>query len=83
MKIFIIHEISMVSSLNLMYIHLRLDEIFGGDRWFAGKAILFVGNVLKLPPVNRSPVFQSIPNKVLSSRIGCIGSVNIWRNAVA
>ena len=30
-KLFIIDEISMVSSLNLAYMHLRLEELFGGD----------------------------------------------------
>ena len=29
-KLIIIDEISMVSSLNLVYIHLRLDELLGG-----------------------------------------------------
>ncbi len=29
---FIIDKVSMVSSLNLTYIHLRLDEIYGGGR---------------------------------------------------
>ena len=28
-KIFIIDEVSMVSSLNLAYIHMRLEELFG------------------------------------------------------
>ena len=35
-KVFIIDEISMVSSLNLAYIYLRLEEIFGADEWFGG-----------------------------------------------
>ena len=30
-KVFIIDEVSMVSSLNLAYVHLRLEEIFGGE----------------------------------------------------
>ena len=33
-KIFIIDEVSMVSSLNLAYIHMRLEELFGGGEWF-------------------------------------------------
>ena len=36
-KVFIIDKESMVSSENLAYIHLRLEEKFGGDCWFAGK----------------------------------------------
>ncbi len=48
-KVFIIDEVSMVSSLNLTYIHLRLDEIYGGAEWFGGKTMLFVGDILQLP----------------------------------
>ena len=33
-KLFVIDEVSMVSSLNLAYIHLRLEELFGGNEWF-------------------------------------------------
>ena len=58
-KVFIIDEVSMVSSLNLAYIHLRLIgdiKNFGGDSWFAGKAMIFVGDILQLPPVNGTPV---------------------------
>ena len=33
-KLFIIDEISMVSSLNLAYIHMQLEELFGGGEWF-------------------------------------------------
>ena len=36
LRLVIIDEISMVSSLNLAYIHLRLDEIFAKDEWFGG-----------------------------------------------
>ena len=81
-KVFIIDEISMVSSLNLAYIHLRLEEIFGADEWFGGKTMLLVRDILQLPPVNGTPVFQQVPNKVISLRLGSIGSVNIWKKAV-
>ena len=33
-KVFIIDEVSMVSSLNLTYMHLRLEELFGSNDWF-------------------------------------------------
>ena len=52
LKLLIIDEVSMVSSLNLAYIHLRLDEIFARDEWFGGV------NVLQLPPVNGAAVFE-------------------------
>ena len=78
----IIDEISMVSSLNLAYIHPRLEEICGADEWFGGKTMLFVGDILQLPPVNGTPVFQQVPNKVIFLRLGSIGLVNIWKEAV-
>ena len=81
-KVFIIDEVSMVSSLNLAYIHLRLEEIFGGDSWFAGKAMIFVGDILQLPPVNDTPVFSNVPSKVMALRVGCMYSVNIWKETV-
>ena len=34
LKLIIIDEVSMLSSLCLAYIHLRLKEVFGSDQWF-------------------------------------------------
>ena len=51
LKLLIIDEVSMLSSLNLAYIHLRLEEVFGGDTWFGSVNVLFVGDLLQLPPV--------------------------------
>ena len=33
MKLIIVDEISMVSSLTLAYMHLRQKELFGGEEW--------------------------------------------------
>ena len=52
----IIDEVSMVSSLTLAYIHMRLEEIFGGEEWFRSTNMLFVGDILQLPPVNATRV---------------------------
>ena len=62
-KLIIIDEISMVSSLNLAYIHLRLKELFGGDELFGSRNMLFVGDILLLQPVSGSAVFEIIPKK--------------------
>ena len=35
LKLIIIDQVSMPSSLCLAYIHLRLEEMFGSDLWFA------------------------------------------------
>lgn len=76
-KMFIIDEVSMVSSLNLAYIHLRLEELFGGNEWFGGRNILFVGDLLQLPPVSGNPVYERVSSRSLSNKLGCAATVNI------
>ena len=82
-KIIIVDEVSMVSSLNFAYMHLRLEELFGNQDWFSSKNMLFVGDLLQLQPVNGHPVFEKIPQKSLQYKLGCATSVNIWRDAIA
>ena len=82
LRVLIIDEVSMVSNLNLAYIHLRLDEIFARDQWFGGVNVLFVGDILQLPPVNGASVFERITNKSLATKLGCMTSVNIWQDTV-
>ncbi|KAL5457558.1 hypothetical protein EMCRGX_G034829 [Ephydatia muelleri] len=81
-KLIIIDEVSMLSSLTLAYIHLRLDELFGSDQWFGSMNVLFFGDLLQLPPVNGSMVFQNISNKFIAARLGCVTAVNIWRESI-
>ena len=59
LKVLIIDEISMVSSLNLAYINMRLEELFGSSDWFRRRNVVFVGDLLQLQPVNGSPVAQT------------------------
>ena len=84
LKLIIIDETSMLSSLNLAYIHLRLEELFGGagDDYFWSMNMLFVGDILQLPPVIGSPVFSKMCNKLIASRMGSIASVNIWKETI-
>ena len=82
LRVLIIDEVSMVSNLNLAYIHLRLDEIFAREQWFGGANVLFVGDILQLPPVNGAPVFEKVSNKSVALRLGCMTSVNIWQETV-
>ena len=77
LKLLIVDEVSMVSSLNLAYIHLRLDEIFARDKWFGGVNVLFVGDILQLPPVNGAPVYECISNNSITTKLGCLTSVNL------
>ena len=78
----VLYEISMVSSLNLSYMHLRLEELFGGNECFGSRNVLFVGDLLQLQPVSGTPVFEKISNKSLLFQLGCATSVNIWRDSV-
>ena len=77
-KVVVIDEVSMVSSLTLTYIHMRLEEIFGGEEWFGPTNMLFVGNILQLLPVNGQPVFEQIVTSSLTHKLGCTTAVNIW-----
>ena len=43
----------------------------------------FVGDLLQLPPVNSLPVFCKLGNNTIASRLGCIASLNIWKDCVA
>ena len=43
---------------------------------------MFVGDLLQLQPVNGSPVFETITKKSLCLKIGCVTSVNIWKDSV-
>ena len=82
LKLLIIDEVSMLSSLNLAYIHLRFEEVFGGDTWFGSVNVLFVGDLLQLPPVNGRPVFEKVVRKAILAKLGCMMSVNIWQETV-
>ena len=82
LKLFIIDEISMVSSLNLAYMHMRLEELFGEGEWFGSRNMMFVGDLLQLPPVSGSPVFEKISAKALLFQLGCATSLNIWKEWV-
>jgi len=92
-KLVIIDEVSMVSNLTLAYIHLRIDEFFGGVHahqrcwgsdydWFGAVNMLFVGDLLQLPPVNGLPVFCKLKNEVIATKIGSIAAPNIWMDCV-
>ena len=44
--------------------------------------MLFVGDILQLSPVTRSPVFLKLCNNLIASRMGSIASVNIWKETI-
>ena len=54
-----IDEISMVSNVTLLYIHLQHTEIFQTqeveDGWFGNRNMLLLGDLLQVPPVLEDP----------------------------
>lgn len=77
----IIDEISMVSNITLMYVNLRLAEIFNtGDcdnGWFGKKHILLFGYLLQLP-VHEEPSFIELSAPKIEKYIGAMGFANLW-----
>ena len=54
--------------------------MFGRD--LGGVNVLFVGDILQLPPIHGAPVVDRIDNKSVASKLGCMTSVNIWQDTV-
>jgi len=79
--LFVIDEVSMISNLILMYIHLRLSEIFATndceDGWFGRKHILLFGDLLQLPPVREEPVFVQLSKDKIYTCVG-LTTINLW-----
>lgn len=67
----ILDEVSMISNITLLYIHLRLTEIFGTgeseDGYFGKIHILLLGDLLQLPPVHEDFAFNALNNEKLCS----------------
>ena len=66
LKVIIIDEVSMVGAGTLQNIHKRLVEIFETDIPFAGRSVLFVGDLNQLRPVMDSPIFEAPRGRDLS-----------------
>ena len=64
LKIIIIDEFSLVSADMLLQVHQRMVQIFQTDETelFAGKSVVLVGDLLQLPPVNATPIYNPPKN---------------------
>ena len=66
-KLIIIDEVSMLSSLTLAYIHLRLEELFGGDQWFGSMTFCslvisyYISLLLMVPLCSKTFLIKSLP----------------------
>ena len=80
----IINEVSMVSNVTLMYMHLRLQEIFQTDdaenSWFGKRNLLVLGDLLQLPPIFEGPVYIPMSSDLITKLTGSVGKINLWRN---
>ena len=80
LKCIMIDEISMVSNILLLQIHLRLQDAFDKISLFGGKNIILFGDLLQLPPVNSSPPYEEIKGRDVSKITdGLKVSMNLWR----
>ena len=75
----IIDEVSMISSLTLLYIHLRLTEIMCSNSLFGGVSVLLFGDLLQLPPVKGNQVFIPVTFLETKQRLGSVASLDIWQ----
>ena len=78
LKLLIIDEISMVSSLLLTYIHLRLCEISGIQQLFGGFNILVLGDLLQLPPVKGHSPFVPLKAEEIRNHLDSVGAIDLW-----
>ncbi|XP_025266373.1 uncharacterized protein LOC105249112, partial [Camponotus floridanus] len=81
-ELFIIDEVSMISNVTLMFINLRLCEIFDStdtdDGFFGRKHILLFGDLLQLPPVKGQPPFVKMSrSEIQKIRIGLLTDSDI------
>ena len=80
-----IDEISMVSNVSLLHIHLRLTDIFGSQHgnmnWFGNRNVIVFGDLLQLPPVKGDEVFIDLSEKQVKAVTGMISTnLSLWSN---
>ena len=80
LKCVIIDEVSMVSNIMLLLIHLRMGEIFNPNGLFGDKSVILFGDLLQLPPVHSDPPFIEIgANLMYKVTGGSKIALNLWR----
>jgi len=78
LQLLIIDEVSMVSSLTLLFIHMRLTEIMCCDDYFGGISVVFFADFLQLPPVKGNQPFVPVTFLEAKQRLGSIASIDLW-----
>ena len=70
----VIDEVSMVGTDEFLFIHRRLNDIFGlkdDESLFGGLSVLAVGDLLQLPPVLKKAIFD-LPNDEMAAKYGSL-----------
>ena len=62
----VIDEVSMCSNELLAKVHIRLSQIRGSGNYFGDMNVLFVGDLMQLPPVDSKYCFEDLDEYVLS-----------------
>lgn len=80
----IIDEVSMISNVTLMFIHLRLTAIYDtsdvDDGWFGRIHIVLFGDLLQLPPVRQlSPFEDNMLSSDVQKLLGSLSAPNLWK----
>jgi len=78
LKLLITDEISMASSITLLFIHIWLTEIMANSQFFGGVSIILFGNFLQLPPVKDNQPFVPVTQLEAKQRIGSVAALDLW-----
>ena len=70
LKVLIIDEISIIGRETFGHLHLASKAVMQNSSKFGGRSLLFVGDILQLPPVNQKVVFMKPSNRLYSSLNG-------------
>ena len=79
-----IDEISMVSNMTLLHVHLRLTDIFGcqhgNKNWFGSQNVIVFGDLLQLPPVKGDEVFKDLSESKVKETTGMMSTnLSLWQ----
>ena len=70
----------MISSLTLLYIHLRLTEIMCSNALFGGVNVVLFGDLLQLAPVKGNQCFIPVTFLETKQRLGSVASLDLWQS---
>jgi len=78
-KLWLIHEISMVGQRMLSFIDQRLQEVNNSNRPFGGASVVVFGDLFQLPPVMDGFVFSDLSQSSLQVEQYSALAPNLWK----